>query len=63
MEILAVALKTVGFIKDHSESPDKDIVLLNLTTQIALMILMMDYLEKAYREHKKEEIEDDMSRL
>jgi hypothetical protein len=45
-------MKTVGFIKHHSESPDKDIVLLNLTTQIALVIVLMDFLEKSYKRRK-----------
>lgn len=42
MEILAVSFKTVGYIKHDSQSPHKDIVLLSLTTQIALMIVLMD---------------------
>lgn len=40
--ILALGIKTVIFIEYDLDSPHKDIVLLNLTTQIALTILYMD---------------------
>ena len=53
MEIIAVSIKTVGFIKADSGSPHKDIVLLTLTTQIALMIVLMDVVEKSMSKWKK----------
>lgn len=48
-----MALKTVGFIKDDSQSAHKDIVLLNLSTQIALAIVLMDIIEKSYSKMDK----------
>jgi hypothetical protein len=42
VNIIALGIKTVIFIEYDLESPHKDIVLLNLTTQIALTILFMD---------------------
>lgn len=60
---MAVSLKTVNFIKYDTESNHKDIVLLNLTTQIALMIILMDTIEKSYRKWKKLQIDDNMVRF
>lgn len=56
-------MKTVSFVKYDSESNNKDIVLLNLTTQIALMIILMDTIEKSYRKWKKLQIDDNMVRF
>lgn len=53
----------MGFIKHNTDSPHKDLVLLNLTTQIALMIILMDALEKSYRRMKSTEIKDEMTRF
>ncbi len=44
INILVLGVKTVVFIAYESSSPNKDIVLLNLTTQIALTIIIMDAL-------------------
>lgn len=63
LNIIALAIKTVGFIKDDSESAHKDIVLLNLSTQIALAIIMMDILERSYSTFKAKERSEDMSRI
>lgn len=63
IEIVVVSIKTVGFIKHSSESPHKDIVLLNLTTQIALMIILMDFIEKSYRRRQGLEVKENMARL
>lgn len=60
---MTLAIKTVGFIKDDSESAHKDIVILNLSTQIALIIILMDAIEKSYSKMKKEERSEDMSRI
>lgn len=38
-------------------------MLLNLTTQIALMIVLMDCMEKCYRRFKGIQVKDDMLRL
>jgi hypothetical protein len=51
VSILALGIKTVVFIAVDSGSPNKDIVLLNLTTQIAFSILIMDSIEKAYKRY------------
>lgn len=48
VNILALGIKTVIFIEYDLDSPHKDIVLLNLTTQIALTIIYMDSIERAY---------------
>ena len=48
VNILALGIKTVIFIEYDFDSPHKDIVLLNLTTQIALTIIFMDSVERAY---------------
>jgi hypothetical protein len=42
INIIALGIKTVVFIEYDLESPHKDMVLLNLTTRIALAILIMD---------------------
>ena len=58
-----MCIKTVGYIKYDSESPHKDIVLLTLTTQIALMIVLMDVIEKSASKWKKKKTDEDMARL
>lgn len=49
VSIIAMGIKTVIFVELESGSPHKDIVLLNLTTQIAFAILLMDSMERAYK--------------
>lgn len=49
VSIVALGIKTVIFVEFESGSPHKDIVLLNLTTQIAFAILLMDSMERAYK--------------
>lgn len=53
INILVLGIKTVIFIEYENNSPHKDIVLLNLTTQIALAILEMDAIDRAYSRHYK----------
>jgi hypothetical protein len=53
INILILGIKTVIFIEYEKDSPHKDIVLLNLTTQIALAILEMDAIDRAYSRHCK----------
>jgi hypothetical protein len=53
INILILGIKTVIFIEYANNSPHKDIVLLNLTTQIALAILEMDAIDRAYSRHCK----------
>ena len=48
INIISLAIKTVLFIEFESKRDYKDIVLINLTTQIALSILIMDTIERAY---------------
>ena len=48
VNIIALAIKTVIFIEYDLDSPHKDMVLLNITTRIALAILIMDGMERAY---------------
>ena len=48
INILALGIKTVIFIEYDLESPHKDMVLLNLTTRIALAIIFMDSIERAF---------------
>jgi hypothetical protein len=48
VNILALGIKTVVFIEYDLDSPHKDMVLLNLTTQIALAILVMDAIDRSY---------------
>ena len=60
INIISLAIKTVLFIEFESKRDYKDIVLINLTTQIALSILIMDTIERAYSskmegERKEEE--------
>lgn len=45
---MALGIKTVVFIEYDLDSPHKDMVLLNLTTQIALAILVMDAIDRSY---------------
>ena len=52
--IISLGIKTVSFIAYYEDASFKDIVLLNLTTEIALSICLMDMLERAYSEHKSE---------
>ena len=42
LNIIILGIKTVVYLEYNLESPHKDMVLLNLTTQIALAILIMD---------------------
>ena len=49
--ILALGIKTVVFIAEDKASQNNDIVLLNLTTQIAFSILIMDSIEKGYKRY------------
>ena len=53
VNVIALSLKTVGFIQDDSRPAHKDIVLLNLSTQIALAIILLDALQKSYEKHAK----------
>lgn len=48
INIIALGIKTVIYLEYDSESPHKDMVLINLTTQVALAILVMDAIERAY---------------
>jgi hypothetical protein len=51
VNILILGIKTVVFISYEENSSNKDIVLLNLTTQIAFTILVMDSIERAYKRY------------
>jgi hypothetical protein len=51
INILTLGVKTVVFVEQEKDSPNKDIVLLNLTTQIAFAILIMDSIERAYKRY------------
>jgi hypothetical protein len=42
LNVVSLAHKSVWFLTYEDENPDKDILLLNLTTQIALSIIIMD---------------------
>jgi hypothetical protein len=53
VNVIALSLKTVGFIQDDSHPAHKDIVLLNLSTQIALAIILLDALQRSYEKHAK----------
>ena len=67
INILAIGIKTVIYIEYDLESPHKDMVLINLATRIALAILIMDSLERAYtkslarRERPNVLVEQEMS--
>ena len=54
VNILALGIKTVIFIEYDLDSPHKDMVLLNLTTQIALAVLLMDGMERAHAKARAE---------
>jgi hypothetical protein len=45
---MGLGIKTVIFLEYEKDSPFKDLVLLNLTTQIALSVLVMDAIDRAY---------------
>lgn len=53
VNILALGIKTVVFIEYDLDSPHKDMVLLNLTTQIALSIIIMDSIERSYSKYSE----------
>lgn len=51
LNILILGIKTVLFISYEEDRSNKDIVLLNLTTEIAFTIFVMDSIERAYKRY------------
>lgn len=51
VNILILGIKTVLFISYEEDRSNKDIVLLNLTTEIAFTIFVMDSIERAYKRY------------
>lgn len=51
VNILVLGIKTVLFISYEEDRSNKDIVLLNLTTEIAFSIIVMDSIERAYKRY------------
>ena len=53
LNVLVLADKCIWFLTYEDEAKIKDILLLALTTQIAVSIVFMQYLNETYKERKK----------